>query len=91
MNFDLRLPLGLMFSIYGVVLIVMGLTTDKAIYEKSLGININLIWGAVMLVFGAVMLFLSLRGRKAPEPHESSVEKGSRVGAKPITTDKSSV
>lgn len=87
MNFDLRLPLGLMFSIYGVVLVIMGLTTDKAIYEKSLQININLVWGVVMLIFGVAMLFFSLRGKKGAAPNENTT----RVPTKPISTDKPSV
>lgn len=63
MNFDLRLPIGLMFSLYGVLLVIFGAVSDKAIYDRSLGININLAWGAVMLVFGVVMLFFAIRGR----------------------------
>jgi len=31
-------------------------------------ININLIWGVVLLVFGALMLFGAVRGRKTPPP-----------------------
>lgn len=68
MNFDLRLPIGMMFSLYGALLVIYGFISDKAIYDRSLGININLIWGLVMLVFGAVMLFLSLRGKKNGPP-----------------------
>jgi hypothetical protein len=63
MNFDLRLPLGLMFSLFGAMLTVYGLFTDAAIYKKSLGININLGWGLVMLAFGVVMLVFALRAR----------------------------
>ena len=63
MNFDLRLPLGLMFTLFGLMLTGYGLTSDKAMYEKSLGININLGWGLVMLVFGVIMLVLALRSR----------------------------
>lgn len=63
MNFDLRLPIGLMFSVFGAMLTVYGLITDHAIYEKSLGININLIWGMALLIFGGVMLVFALRSR----------------------------
>ena len=65
MNFDLRLPVGLMFSLFGAMLTVYGLMTDAAMYEKSLGININLIWGIVLLVFGLLMLVAALRTRRA--------------------------
>jgi hypothetical protein len=68
MNFDLRLPIGIMFSTFGLILTVFGAISDKAIYERSLGININLIWGIVLLVFGAFMLFLALRGGKSGPP-----------------------
>ena len=64
MNFDLRLPLGLMFTLFGAMLTVYGLVTDAAVYKKSLGININLGWGLVMLAFGVVMLVFALRARK---------------------------
>ncbi len=63
MNFDLRLPLGLMFTLFGAMLSIYGLTSDKAMYEKSLGMNINLGWGLVMLVFGVIMLVFALRSR----------------------------
>lgn len=61
MNFDLRFPLGLMFTLFGGMLVVYGFLSDKAIYQKSLGMNVNLGWGAVLLVFGLVMLALSRR------------------------------
>ena len=64
MGLDIRLPIGFLFFIFGVLLIVFGELSDKAIYERSLGININLEWGVVMLLFGAVMLFL---GRRRPK------------------------
>ena len=63
MNFDLRLPIGLMFSLFGALLTVFGMISDKALYRKSLGINVNLDWGVVMLSFGVVMLVLALRAR----------------------------
>jgi amino acid transporter len=72
MNFDLRLPIGIMFSTFGLILTVFGAISDKKIYEEhSLGININLIWGLVMLVFGVFMLFLALKGGKKSGPPQS--------------------
>jgi hypothetical protein len=61
MKLDLRLPIGLMFSIIGTLLVVFGMTSDPAIYQRSLGINVNLWWGLVLLVFGLVMLWLVRR------------------------------
>ena len=60
-SLDVRIPIGGMFTIFGVVLIVYGLVSDKAIYERSLGINVNLWWGLVLLVFGLAMLWLAYR------------------------------
>jgi hypothetical protein len=65
MGLDIRLPIGFLFTIFGVLLITFGTLSDEAIYERSLGINVNLDWGVVMLLFGAVMLFLGRRGTKA--------------------------
>jgi hypothetical protein len=66
MNFDLRLPIGILFSIFGLILVVFGfLTKGSEIYAKSLGHNINIEWGIVLLVFGGLMLFFAKRGKSA--------------------------
>jgi hypothetical protein len=62
MNLDLRYPIGLMFTVDGGLLTVFGLMSDKTIYDRSLGINVNLWWGLALLVFGVVMLAFALRG-----------------------------
>lgn len=61
MNFDLRLPLGLIFSLYGIILIGTGLASTPEMIRQTLGQNINLGWGVVQLLFGLAMLFLSRR------------------------------
>ena len=61
MNFDLRLPLGLIFSIYGIILIGAGLTSTPDMIRQTLGQNITLGWGVVQLLFGLAMLLLSRR------------------------------
>lgn len=62
---DIRLPLGLMFAIFGAMLAGFGLVTSGSpIYARhSLGINVNLYSGLGMLVFAAVLLMLARRGR----------------------------
>ena len=64
---DIRIPIGLMFSILGVIISVYGIITgsDHEMYQKSLGININIIMGILMLVFGAVMLWFSRKKKKS--------------------------
>ena len=64
MNLDLRLPIGLMFSVFGVMLTGYGFLSDDAIYARSLGINMNIRWGLVLLAFGLVMLALAARSRR---------------------------
>jgi hypothetical protein len=64
MGLDIRWPIGLMFTLIGVLLVITGLANGPS--EKSLGININLIWGVALLVFGAGMLLGANKGRKNP-------------------------
>jgi hypothetical protein len=64
MNFDLRFPIGLLFTLFGLLLAGYGLLGNPAIYERSLGINVNLWWGGFLLAFGLLMLFLSRKGSK---------------------------
>jgi ABC-type Fe3+-siderophore transport system permease subunit len=63
MNLDIRLPMGLMFLVVGIMLSAYGAATngDSALYAKSLGANINLIWGAALTVFGALMVWFARR------------------------------
>ena len=64
MGLDIRWPIGLMFTLIGALLGVFGLV--KGSESVSLGININLIWGAVLLVFGVLMLLGAIKGGKTP-------------------------
>ena len=65
MGLDIRIPLGLMFLVTGALMAVYGLfTRGSAIYDKSLDMNINLIWGGLMLVFGLVMYIMGRRPRR---------------------------
>lgn len=67
MNLDIRLPIGAMFATMGAILTVYGAVADPAIYRRSLGVNVNLDWGLVLLAFGAVMLLLAWNaGRRTP-------------------------
>ena len=63
MNLDLRLPIGLMFSLFGAMLTAYGFASRHALHEQSLGINVNLWWGLVLLAFGLVMLAFAHRPR----------------------------
>jgi len=64
MQLDIRLPMGLLFLLLGVILVGYGFVSDQAIYDQhSLGQNVNLLWGGIFAMFGAVMLWLSRRGK----------------------------
>jgi hypothetical protein len=64
---DIRIPIGFMFSVMGLLITVFGFFTmsDEAMYQKSLGFNVNIIMGLVMLAFGLTMLYLSRKKKKA--------------------------
>jgi hypothetical protein len=54
--------------VLGGLLTAYGLVGDRAIYARSLGYNINLWWGLVMLAFGLLMIALGRRtGARPPE------------------------
>jgi hypothetical protein len=72
MDFDLRRPLGAMFALLGALLVVYGLISDPRIYARSFDMNVNLIWGSVLLVFGGAMLWLGRRG--TPEAQRGTPE-----------------
>jgi hypothetical protein len=88
MNLDLRLPMGLMFTLTGTILMAFGLATrdNTALYVKSLGIDANLWWGLVLLVFGITMLVLGRRNQmrmlreeeQAPGASDQESEKSER-------------
>ena len=68
MQLDLRLPMGLMFTIFGVLLAGFGIVSGPEIYARSLGINVNLWWGLALLGFGLLMLMLGFRAARAGAP-----------------------
>jgi hypothetical protein len=56
MPFDVRIPIGLLFGIDGLILIGVGVFGSPELTTPSLGLNMNLWWGIVLLVFGLLML-----------------------------------
>jgi hypothetical protein len=64
MGLDIRLPIGIIFTIYGAILMIYGAVADPAIFVNSLGVNIDIWWGAAMLVFGLFMGFLAFRASR---------------------------
>jgi multisubunit Na+/H+ antiporter MnhG subunit len=70
MGLDIRIPLGLIFMLIGGLMSIYGLFTRNAaeVYEKSMGINLNLTWGLIMLVFGVIMFFVGRRKKWQDDP-----------------------
>ena len=65
MGLDIRWPIGLMFTLIGALLTGYGALV-KSDHAVSLGININFVWGIVLLIFGVAMLLGAIRGKKNP-------------------------
>jgi hypothetical protein len=57
MRLDLRYPIGLLLTLYGVILAIQGAIAEV----KVLGLNVNLYWGAVMVTCGLGALCLARR------------------------------
>jgi len=68
MGLDIRWPIGGLFSLIGLMMLGYGLVTgsNTEMYQRSLGINVNIGWGAVLVVFGFWMLIMAWRGSKQP-------------------------
>jgi hypothetical protein len=68
MGLDIRWPIGLMFTLIGVLLTGYGAVNraGSTIGIDGQEININLIWGIVLLVFGVLMLLGAMCGKKTP-------------------------
>ena len=68
MELDIRLPISFLFTLFGVLLTGWGIISDASIYQKSLGINVNLYWGVALVVFGLLMFALGRRRSSAGKP-----------------------
>ena len=87
MGLDIRWPIGLMFTLIGILLVICGAVTgsNPEMYKRSLDININLYWGLLLLVFGVTMLTLAWRGSKKPNEPETTgtQEKSKELASRP--------
>ena len=69
MGLDIRIPLGLIFLITGGLITFWGIVTRHSdIYAKSMDVNINLVWGVLMLVFGLAMFLIGRRQKWQDDP-----------------------
>ncbi len=71
MPFDVRLPIGLLFLAIGGILGAFGLMGDRAVLEAhSAGLNIDLIWGSTLALFGALMVLMAVIARRRAPPED---------------------
>ena len=71
MGLDIRFPIGIIVTLYGLILVIYGIVaepaipaTDPAIAENVVRLNIDVWWGAAMLLFGLFMGALALRASR---------------------------
>ncbi len=64
MGIDIRLPIGFVFALIGILMTAFGAAGNHTIYQRSLGLNVNLDWGLVLLAFGIIMAALGRRGMR---------------------------
>jgi hypothetical protein len=73
--FDLRMVIGGLLTLYGVVLTVLGLFASDDTKAKAAGININLWAGLVILAGGAVFLaWARLRPLRAEDLQDTDTD-----------------
>lgn len=67
--FDIRLIIGGLFTLYGVIVTVAGVLASDADLKKAEGVNINLWTGLAMLALGLFFLgWMKLRPTEIPPP-----------------------
>lgn len=72
---DIRLPVGAIFSIDGVLLTFYGLIAgDVEPRHMLLGLQVNIVAGVGMLIFGGAFLYLARKGTPSARRSEASVE-----------------
>lgn len=60
---DIRWPIGLLFLAIGALVAAYGFFSSDQEHLRSLGINLNLWWGLVMLAFGLWMTLGAYRSK----------------------------
>jgi protein-S-isoprenylcysteine O-methyltransferase Ste14 len=58
MGLDIRWPIGLMFTLVGLLLVVASFINPEQL-KRSLDLNVNLYWGLFLLAFGGLMLLFA--------------------------------
>ncbi len=64
MGLDIRWPIGIIFAVYGIILIIYGFVAHPLIPGGTVQVDIDLWWGLAMLVFGLFMGALAFRASR---------------------------
>jgi hypothetical protein len=70
--FDLRMIIGVLFSVYGVILTITGALDGSAEIAKGQGVRINLWTGLAMLVIGAIFIVWDVTRPEVPDAAATS-------------------
>jgi hypothetical protein len=77
-SLDIRMPIGGLFTVLGVMLTGYGLATgdEPSRYARSFSVNVNLWWGMVMFAFGLGLLLSATfyRRRSTVQPAGQTLE-----------------
>jgi hypothetical protein len=84
-RFDIRRIIGGVFTVYGIVLVIVGVFGAHHVKVKAAGININLWTGIAMLVVAALMIGWALLRPVLPEPPETRGQGSGRIRRAPAT------
>ena len=62
---DLRRPIGFLFSLLGLILLLSGAINPDVRAPLDAGTNVNLWCGLTLFIFGGCLLWLSFRAKKS--------------------------
>ena len=74
--FDLRLPLGWLFVVLGALVVCAGFGAQVTSEGMTLAWNVDFLWGAFMIGFGVVCLWLARRYAEKHGPSNVGNESG---------------
>jgi hypothetical protein len=80
-RFDIRRLIGGLFTVYGVILVALGVFGSHHIKTKAAGINVDLWTGLGMLLFAAFMITWALTKPTVPEPRAEGSGRTQRAPA----------
>ena len=84
-RFDIRRLIGAVFTVYGLILVALGIFGSHVTKNKANGTNVDLWTGLGMLVFAALMIFWALSRPTMPEPPETRGQGSGRIRRAPAT------